>query len=92
LHPTSGPEAVTLRGATAGHPLSLFLSGMASELRRSGNYDEARRTAGRLLAFARLLVARNSNQPMALLALGEAYVSAPRRPGGLRTGPPSSGT
>lgn len=57
------------------HPyLCELLSKTASELRRLGRLDEARRVADRLMAFAGRLAARYPNEPDANLALGEAYM------------------
>jgi serine/threonine protein kinase len=57
----------------AGYCLVVPLGLMASNQRHCGKLDEARRTADRMLALGRLLVARHPDQPAAHLALSEAY-------------------
>jgi tetratricopeptide (TPR) repeat protein len=57
----------------AGYGLIVPLGVMAAEQRHCGQLGEARRTADRMLALGRLLVARHGNHPTAYLALSEAY-------------------
>jgi tetratricopeptide (TPR) repeat protein len=57
-----------------GHTLVIRLGNMAAEQRHCGRLDEARRTADRMLALGRLLVARHPGQPFAHLALSEAHI------------------
>ncbi len=46
----------------------------ASQLRRLGRLDQARRVTDRLLAFSRLLVERHPDRPAAYLVVGEAHM------------------
>lgn len=72
--PTTGTG--TASSLTVSFPpyLCHLLAGTASELRRIGRLEEARRVADRLLAFGRLLVERYPERPAAYLVLGEAHM------------------
>jgi hypothetical protein len=45
----------------------------AADQRRRGQFDRARQTADRLLAFGRLVVERNPNDPLAYVVLADAF-------------------
>ena len=60
----------------AGYELSLMLGIVAAEQRHAVRLGEAWQTVDRNLAVGRLLVTRYPNQPLAHLALAEAYVQA----------------
>jgi tetratricopeptide (TPR) repeat protein len=69
---TPGPDAVDLPDKE----LFLFIDYLEMRVawqRRSGRIDEARRAAGRMHAFARLLAARSPGRSAAHLALCESY-------------------
>jgi hypothetical protein len=57
----------------AGYRLVDLMWTTAAAQRHGSRLDAARRTADRMLALARLLVGRHTDQPAAHLALSEAY-------------------
>jgi tetratricopeptide (TPR) repeat protein len=75
LDPPFGVEGTSpYLKAESGYFFIDLLVKMAAERRRSGHLDDARRSADRMLAVARFLVARYPDQTGAHLALSEAYV------------------
>jgi tetratricopeptide (TPR) repeat protein len=55
------------------HGVAVVAIGRGSEQRRSGQLDDARRTAAKLAAFAKRLVERDPDEPMYHIMLGQAF-------------------
>ena len=69
---SSSPSAIDL----SSNYLCMFIDSLSKRIvwqRRLGRIDEARRSAGRMHAFTRLLVTRYPGQPVAHLALSTAF-------------------
>ena len=74
LHLLSGIEKRDpAEEAEAGYVFQRLLSEKASSRRRAGKFNEARRTAERMHAFAKLLVSTYPHHSASHLALNEAY-------------------
>jgi hypothetical protein len=73
LRSAAHPGLGTGQESEAGYILVDHMTTMAGERRNCGRLDEARRTADRMLAFARLLVERHPDRSSAHLALCDAY-------------------
>ena len=73
LQSAATPETTPCRASEAGFRFVLHLSALASEQRRSGKLDLARRWTDRIHTLGGLLVARYLDQAFAHLALGEAF-------------------
>src|SRR5262249_8157046 len=69
--PCLGPGQESEAGSILVQPMAA----MAAERRHGGRLDEARRTADRMLALARLLVERHPDRCSAHLALCEAHTN-----------------
>jgi tetratricopeptide (TPR) repeat protein len=69
-HPSIGPA----QESEDGYRLAVLLGILATGQRHGDRLDDARRTADRMLALGRLLVARHPQQSAAHLALSQAYM------------------
>jgi hypothetical protein len=76
LHLGDQSVSAKLREAKVAFWFEQWLGGIAADQRRRGRFDQARKTADRLLAFGRLVVERNPNDPLAYVVLADAFDQA----------------
>jgi tetratricopeptide (TPR) repeat protein len=76
LHLGDQSVSAKLREAKVAFWFEQGLGGIAADQRRRGRFDQARKTADRLLAFGRLVVERNPNDPLAYIVLADAFDQA----------------